>query len=238
MNRIAERILELVYPSRARCLGCGDVQGCDESFLCEECRALLKPAFVSVRHADWRARGLDSAMFAYYYKRPVNGLIRSFKFHSVKLLADIFRSDLAELVRKRMYQAPDVIVPVPLHPSRRIERGFNQAEILGRILSEETGIETRTDLLRRVHKTRQQSKLKGSKRGVGLTDAFSASGCLTGKRVLLLDDVITTGGTACACADALKAAGVAEVHVVAVAGSRRYRQIGSRRYRANTPNKM
>lgn len=230
----AEKILEFFYPSRAKCLGCGDEQGCDEPFLCSECIRLLKPSNVLVNYGSRTESSLDSVLFVYFYGRPVKGLIRAFKFSSVKMLSSFFAPSLADLLAERAAETPDVIVPVPLHSARRFERGFNQAELLGERLSARTGIPMRTDLLRRIRRTKQQSKLKPSKRGGDLSGAFRACGDLSGLRVLLIDDVITTGSTARACASALKAAGAAEVHAISVAGSRRLRPSGQRVYHPST----
>lgn len=229
---IVGRILEFLFPTRANCLGCGDDRGCDEPFLCAECRRRMYASGIYVQDDGWAKRGLDVALFPYYYERPVKGLIRALKFRSVKMLAPYLASGMAPLLAQKSLPAFDCIVPVPLHSERLFERGFNQSELLARALSEQTGIPTRTDYLARIRRTRQQSKLKPRERGGDLRSAFRASGDLSGQRILLVDDVITTGSTACACASALKEAGALEVYAIAVAGSHRlYRSSKRLRYR-------
>jgi ComF family protein len=114
----------------------------------------------------------------------------------------------------------DALTPVPLHWRRQWQRGFNQSEVLARALSRRTGIPI-IAALRRVRSTAAQAGLSNSGRRRNVTAAFasraSAGGMLAGKRILLIDDVMTTGSTATACALALKRAGAARVALLTVA---------------------
>ncbi len=220
-SRIFEWLMELLFPTRAVCLGCGDEHGCDEPFLCADCRKLLKAENVAVERTEWRKHGLDRVSFVYYYGKPVKGLIHAFKFRGVRMLAESMAHDLDSLIEQRHpAEQYDLIVPVPLHPSRLYQRGYNQAEVLAVPLGVLRGIEVRTDVLYRIRKTRQQAKLHRSKRSRNTLAAFRATDGAAGKRVLLIDDVVTTGSTLCACSDALKAAGAQEIHAITLAGSR------------------
>ncbi len=215
-----KKLLEILYPTRAVCLGCGDEQGCDQPFLCDKCIRLLSPVYVRVSRAEWRERALASAGFIYYYGRPIRGLIRAFKFQGVRMLAPSLAPELACLLERRY--APeqfDMLIPVPLHPSRQRDRGYNQAEALAMELAELAGIPVRTDVLIRTRRTKQQAKLGHGSRAANTLGAFRCKEDLTGKRILLLDDVITTGSTVCACAEALRAANASVVHAVALAGT-------------------
>jgi ComF family protein len=109
----------------------------------------------------------------------------------------------------------DAIVPVPLYWRRRIERGFNQAELLARQLSGSTGLPV-VRVLRRVRATSTQAGLSNTSRRRNVAAAFR-SRSVAGKRLLLIDDVMTTGSTAAACATALKRAGAARVALLTVA---------------------
>jgi competence protein ComFC len=113
----------------------------------------------------------------------------------------------------------DLLVPVPLHAVKQREREFNQAERLARKLGTALGIPVRTDLLRRLHPTRSQTRLSRTERAENVDHAFI--GCenreLTGQRVILVDDVLTTGATASACAGVLLKMGATEVSVWTVA---------------------
>lgn len=110
----------------------------------------------------------------------------------------------------------DIIVPVPLHRRRYAERGFNQAEEIARRLGANIGIPSQT-VVSRGRYTEQQAKLSRDERQKNMTDAFIASAALSGKRVLLVDDVYTTGSTMQSCAKALLDAGADVIHGFTVA---------------------
>ncbi len=233
-ERAVGAILEILFPTRATCLGCGDERGCDEPFLCRTCRMLYQPSDVVSRREEWMEAGLMQAAFVFYYARPIRGLIRAFKFHGVKMLADEFGAQLARLMEKRRLGPYDMIVPVPLHPSRLRKRGYNQAELIARVLSDKCGIPVRTDVLRRVRKTRQQARLSHARRSENTANAFRAEK-VDGMRVLLVDDVITTGSTVAACTRALRAMGATDVQAMSVAGVRGRQKRRPARYRFSSP---
>lgn len=228
LRKIAAGILEILYPSHSKCFGCGNEAGCEHPYLCETCKRMLVPNDVIAGRDEWRRRGIESISFVYYYGKPIKGLIHAFKFSGIKEIGAWMAEDMANLFERRCYRAYDMIVPVPLHPARLYERGFNQAEILARVLSENIGIPVETKVVKRVRRTKQQAKLNRNKRLKNLQNAFVVKGDVRGKNILLIDDVITTGSTICACAEALKAAGAAEIRAMSVAGTH-YCHFGSRR---------
>ena len=117
----------------------------------------------------------------------------------------------------------DLIVPVPLHPRRQKEREFNQARVLAGALSKATQIELNTKLLRRVVDTRKQTLLSRAERLKNVKRAFQFAGSkadVRNRRVVLVDDVLTTGATANGCARLLRQNGAAEVCVWTLARSR------------------
>ena len=117
----------------------------------------------------------------------------------------------------------DVIIPVPVHPSRRRKRGFNQAEVLAKIMGERLGIPVRTDLLTRTKKTLPQKELSAGERLKNLSGAFRAEVIPAEiRRILLVDDIYTTGSTIEACTRALKTSGAQAIYfvVICMAGGR------------------
>jgi len=118
-------------------------------------------------------------------------------------------------------QACDILAPVPLHPRRLTERGFNQSLLLTKELARQAGLRARLSpgLLQRVRYTRPQVELNGFERAANVRGAFAvaASAGVRGRRVLLIDDVCTTGATLRECAAALRSAGAAEVVALTVA---------------------
>lgn len=111
----------------------------------------------------------------------------------------------------------DALVPVPVHASRKKMRGFNQAEILAEIIGKKLGIPVKPEMLIRNKKTLPQKDLSASERLKNLSGAFAAGKMEDGiRRVILVDDIYTTGSTVEACARALRAAGVEQVYFVVI----------------------
>ncbi len=116
--------------------------------------------------------------------------------------------------------AADIIAPVPLHPSRLAERGYNQSALLARVLAAEVGVPLDERLLIRHRATAHQVGLGQAERTRNVTGAFACRGAAAGKRVMLVDDVATTGATLEACAVALREAGATNVAALTLARAR------------------
>ena len=119
---------------------------------------------------------------------------------------------MVPLMEEEIHEPFDVIVPVPLHRSRRRQRGFNQAELVARALSKKLEFPF-SDKLEAIRRTRDQVKLSASERRENVEGAFRARGHIEGK-VLLVDDVFTTGATFSGGAGVLVRAGAEEVHAL------------------------
>jgi ComF family protein len=161
-----------------------------------------------------------SARSAVIAKGTVLEVIHRYKYKRAlwfePFLADLLiREALPELRQEKW----DAIVPVPLHPAKKRQREFNQAERLATFLSAAAGIPMDTTLLKRVAATATQTKLSRDKRAENMRNAFVMRNRrkLNGERILLFDDVFTTGATTNACARVLVAAGAGEVGVWTVA---------------------
>ena len=154
------------------------------------------------------------------YDGVVGDALRRFKYEKALWLAP----DLAKLLRKGLHaEYPEVvfdcIVPVPLHHVHRRERGYNQSAVLVFELSRLIRCHSRPGLLRRIRPTATQTHLTASQRLSNVQNAFQPKrgAPMAGQRVLLVDDVMTTGATVNACAKALKKGGAKTVHVMTVA---------------------
>ena len=115
----------------------------------------------------------------------------------------------------------DVIIPVPIYKQRRRERGFNQAELLAKELGKQLGLPVCTDYLLRIKKTKPQKELNAKERKKNLQQAFSCNKkrkkeAITWKRILLVDDIYTTGSTLDACATVLSLSGAKKVYGICV----------------------
>ncbi len=148
---------------------------------------------------------------------PVRAAIHYLKYRHARELADLLGAWMAEYWLQHPLPA-EVIVPVPLHPSRLRQRGYNQAALLAWALSCRIGLPMDEDALCRVRATASQMRLRAADRRRNVEDAFR---CLTdrmrGRRVLLVDDVCTTGATLEACADALREGGARQVWALTLA---------------------
>ena len=149
------------------------------------------------------------------YVFPWNRLIIDFKFHRQPELADCLSAQLAHVVRRTAPPRVDIVVPVPLSPGRLAERGYNQAWEIARRVAKALGIKASAKLLTRVIDTPHQAALKRDERLANLRAAFVVprhqTDQLLGRRVALVDDVMTTGATAEECARTLLRAGAAAV---------------------------
>jgi ComF family protein len=162
----------------------------------------------------------SSARSAVVAKTAVLEIIHRYKYQR-QLWFEPFLADL--LLREALpvlgNQKWDFIVPVPLYPTKEREREFNQAERLANCLSDATQIPVNTKMLRRVEPTLTQTRLTKEQRAANMKNAFAVRGGikLNGERIILLDDVFTTGATTSACAKILRKAGAGDVCVWTVA---------------------
>lgn len=166
--------------------------------------------------------GTPATVFApLAYEYPVDRLVLGAKFHhrldQAHALGELLAAALAaRLAGPATTGRPDVLLPVPLHPRRLAERGYNQALELARPVAGQLGLRLAPRLALRRRPTLAQSGLSRAARRRNLRDAFVARDC-AGLHVAVLDDVITTGSTVAALARALRRAGAAQVDVWAVA---------------------
>lgn len=204
------------------CRSClSDPQPLDAEYFCVSCRTPFRNSFpldVEGRCAlcRGRLRGFDAAYCYGSYEGTLRKLIHLLKYAGIKPLAH----PLGGLLRMALPEGErfDAIAPVPLHWRRRWRRGFNQSELLARDLGRRCGIPV-IGALRRVRATAAQAGLSNTSRRRNVASAFAIRPRQTVQdgRILLIDDVMTTGATATACALALKRAGAARVALLTVA---------------------
>ena len=204
-----ERLERLVPPY---CESCGrpfptfEPRGPWEGSRCEPCRR-RRPLFTYARAATLYGDRVREALFCLKFGG---------KTAMARPLGDLMAEAGSAMVPVKEI---DYLVPVPLHPSREAERGFNQSGLLARRLSRRWGIPVEAKSLRRERATRSQTDLGADERRQNMQDAFAVTrrGVFTAHHVLLIDDVFTTGATVSECARVLRAAGAASVGVLTVA---------------------
>lgn len=167
-----------------------------------------------VYHRDF-PRALDSALVAFRYDSTLKVLIEDFKYRGDREVADLFLSALLETLRRYHVEGVDCITFVPSQRLRWIVRAYNQSEILARMLAQDLGVPCSPVLTRTSLWSRRQARLNKSDRLKNMRGKFSVKAdtekYIHNKKILLIDDVISTGSTACECALVLKSAGAREV---------------------------
>jgi len=229
--------LAFIYPEV--CQLCGEARATPaEGFVCAGCRAsvrFIEPPYcshcglpfagaittafecASCREMRWQFCFARSAVIA---RDAVLDIIHRYKYQRAlwfePFLAELFIGRAEPELRGQPW---DWLVPVPLHPAKQREREFNQAERLARRLSAATKIPVHTRLIRRIRPTQTQTMLSREERLANVREAFAMRGRerLAGQRLVLVDDVFTTGATTSACAAVLRAAGAGDVCVWTVA---------------------
>jgi ComF family protein len=204
------QLLGLLFPDR--CAGCGAFG----ALLCEACKAALKP----YPGGDKPIAELDGAEVAHLYGGALRPAIHALKYRGRRRIA----APLGDLMAAHLWAHPlraDALLPVPLHPSRQRERGYNQSELLAERVSASCGlpiIRTGLERVRATSKQAQQSSVQG--RRENMRGAFVWRGGRLPPHVLLIDDVLTTGATLAECAAALRDGGAVGVRGLALARSR------------------
>lgn len=228
-------VVELLYP--ARCFGCGSKV--EEVGLCAACDGALRAVrapFCSCcgepfdgevdgtfrcSNCTGRELGFEFARAGYLAAGPVRTMIHDFKYHRRVALRETLAALAAEVFEDpRIGSESDwLLVPVPLHPRRRRERGYNQAAEIAAALASMRDLPL-CDALERRRYTPAQARLVRAERLANLAESITlrpsprARSAIRGARVLLVDDVFTTGATADACARVLRDGGGAEKVVV------------------------
>lgn len=240
LEQIKNLILDTLFP--VFCLSCGqpEVWICDsclgkiplvEDRVCPVCEKRNTPSGQTCFSCK-SAASLSGMLIAASYKNDlVSRAIHYYKYRFAAPLATPLASLLAKAIIAAAVPLPDIIIPVPLHRRRLRWRGFNQAELiafdLSKMLTPGLTITVRNDILIRCRPTRPQMKIKNYKeRQNNMRGAFSinpvinkktAAEILRGKKILLVDDVATTGSTIFECADTLKKSGAEEIRAIVIA---------------------
>ena len=203
-------IFQALFPTT--CAACGKVLVNGERHLCIDCIASLNESHETVS-AEQLLAGLlplQAALSLFRFRKgnTVQKVVHAMKFHGNSELCLMMGRQMGlELLHSGRFDDIDLLVPVPLHWWRRLQRGYNQSELLCRGIAEVMPREVNTTAVVRHRYTRQQSLQSGDSRAANVEGAFRLRhpDQLAGRHVLLVDDVLTTGATLSACTDTLLA---------------------------------
>lgn len=187
---------KLVQPETSRCVFCGET----------DCRCAEQ------------GRCIDYAVSAFFYEDQPKQAMLGLKYHGKRWYAEHLAWYLAEQLRKQAFTKEiSVITFVPMSAKKQKKRGYNQAELLARALGEELSLPVRP-MLQKIKETGEQHTLSARQRKYNLVGAYDllASGIAAGERILLTDDVLTTGNTMRCCADVLKSDGAERIYAAAI----------------------
>ena len=206
-------IIHTLFPST--CICCGDILVGDESQICLSCLAHLPHTYFSQQPdnpAEMMLAGRipfvsATAMLFYSHGNATQTIVHDMKFHGNSDLCVMMGTMLGiELLSSGRFDDVDLLLPVPLHWTRRISRGYNQSLLLFQGVQKNFHSEISIGCLYRHRPTRKQSLQHQSQRASNVYGAFRVKNqtLLSGKHVLLIDDVMTTGATLTSCCDALR----------------------------------
>lgn len=234
-----EKIGDLIWPRVCAVDACNRISDRDGRHICSHCFATLPfheaggackicgaLVMAETRHdficenCQTDPPAYECARSALLYEEVVDELVKSFKFRRATWLCKDLTDLLEGAVRAKLdYSRIDVIVPVPLHPNREQERGYNQSALLAQELARRINRRVDCHSFIRAVDTEHQARLSGDARRTNLKNAFAVASpqYLRGRTILLIDDVMTTGSTLSHCARTLINAGAARVWCATIA---------------------
>lgn len=212
-----------IFKNRFLCVFCDERHDTHEAHavtgnigICSRCYETLNKTALSLPYEG--VKNIAYIMAPFEYTGSIREVILDYKFKGCRAYAPL----LAQLMKDYIDSYPvweefDCIIPVPLHKKRMKERGYNQSELVARYISEFTGVEMRTDLLTRERATEKQSTLGRDNRLKNVRGAFKCEGDVSGKKIILFDDICTTGSTLRCAAEPLIEAGAKSVAALTIA---------------------
>lgn len=196
------------------CMRCGRPLSSREQEYCADCGKSIR----SRKKERGEGDGFRQGKSLFLYKGAVREMMYRFKYQNRREYGDFFARTAAEIHREWLEKIkPQVIIPVPMYGPKRRRRGYDQAEVFARELSRWTGIPCDLRCVRRIRNTKPMKRLDDIQRKNNLKNAFQiARKGIKYKRVLLVDDIYTTGSTAAAVTKVLKEAGAGEVYMMSI----------------------
>lgn len=231
-DKMGSRVLDLLFPRR--CPVCDGIVKFGKGYVCESCKGKLKfvrePMCMKCGkplEEEEKEYCYDCVKKEHLYKQgaavfeygSVAAAVYRFKYGGRQEYAEFFGKCMAERLAGKLAEwKPEALVPVPIHSSRKRKRGYNQAELLAKTVSAQTGIPVRKDLIARSRKTVPQKELDDRGRQNNLKKAFKIlENDVKLNTIVIIDDIYTTGSTVDAMTQELHKAGISNVYYAALA---------------------
>jgi len=211
LRTVLDSILDFIFPYR--CVICGK----ETEIICSKCLKSIKP--LNSQKIEPK-KGIDKLLCYGAYSGSLKKVIISFKFYGKQKIAEILGRKISEMIKKHLeIQENTIIIPIPLHPLREKERGFNQAKLLSEEVSKNLNILCVTDSVSRIKETKYMHSLDKKERFKNIKNAFKITKpeMIKDKNIIVIDDIFTTGATMSQFALLLKSAGCKSVTSAAAA---------------------
>lgn len=205
-------LLEILYPKQ--CLICGKLQ---QDTICSKCYNTLK---IEAKVEKYNNKAFNKHLYIFKYEGKMRNLIIDYKFNDKPYLKDLFVKIILKNEKIcRKIKKYDIIVPVPIHKKRKNERGYNQSELIARKLAKNLNLKLVNDSLIKQKNTLPQSTLSKKQREENAKQVYKIQNKpkIENKKVILLDDIYTTGATTKECSKVLKQNGAKEILVLTIA---------------------
>ena len=213
--RLIDKFLELCFPSK--CILCAKILEKEETDLCHSCRAEISECGKSKTAIPF----IESWLALWYYEGKVRSSLLRYKFGGHRGYARIYGRLLAMKLLRDVQDRFDILTYIPISRLRKFRRGYDQVQLLAEAVGAELGMEVVPTLKKIRHNPPQSGIGDAAHRRANVMGVYEAidPAQLAGKRILLLDDIITTGATASECARVLLTAGAKEVICAAIAAA-------------------
>lgn len=221
MSGMTDLILDLLYPPK--CMLCGALLRKEEQTLGRECANSDLPEFFG------KAREVpffEECVSPFFYEEPISGAIRRMKFHGMQTYTEQFAAWMAVPVMDKLADRFDLISWVPCSRRRVWTRGFDQSKLLAQALAKRLNVEAVCTLQKVRHNPKQSKAANAAMRRANVLGAYRAvePERLCGKRILLIDDVLTTGATLSECGKVLRMAGTGTLVCAVIAAVHREKE--------------
>ena len=210
-----EPLINFVIPPV--CISCQQLMSFSRKVICEGCFNSLPPLptlLVQTLRNEMEDEQFDDLFILFEFNQTLQHLIHLLKYRRFTKMATYFAKAIVQCLESPQY---DIVTGIPLNKVRERERGYNQSNLIAEYFSILTQISFEANLLERTRNTVSQTQLKKGERIQNVRNAFICQKPVTGKRILLIDDVVTTGSTVNECSKILKQNGAAQIDVAALA---------------------